>query len=193
MVTAKFNRTKSYFPTEGKLTDKFNGNFRLVVDVTGAEITIPKESFGIGILWKGKAYIVAVNGEAFNSPAELAMTWGEKQPTVADFLKAVGEELPKETTTYSYAWFTGFFVDESNRVAPRQKSVSFAVTDKWNTELLVTVPPFPWDKVLMAAGLGTVLLGVLVIASRRPEYVRRVPEYARRGVEYVRERIPATV
>jgi hypothetical protein len=189
-VDANFVRAESYFPTEGRLNDEFNGNFKLVIEVTSDEpVTIPAGAFGIGVLWKAKPYLLAVNDEPFETPAKIELTWVEP-PTIADFLTAFGEELPEETKTYSYSWITGFFVNEQWIIDPNGQQ--FAVTDKWDTELLVIVEPFPWEKVLMGAGIGAVVLGAMaVLAVRRPEYVRRVPEYARRGVEYVRERIPA--
>ena len=170
MVTAKFDRTQSYFPVEGKLDDKFNDNFKLVVNVTNEGVTIPANAWGIGILWKGEAYIVARNDEDFETPAELTLHYADEPPTIAEFLQALGEELPSETTTYSYSWFTGFFVDEEGNIDPSGEY--FAVTDEWNTDLLVIVEAFPWDKVLMAAGIGVAVLGSMVIVTRRPQYAR---------------------
>jgi len=183
-IDAKFVRAESYFPTEGRLDDKFNGNFKLVVEVTDSEATIPAGAWAVGVLWKGRGYLLATNDRSFKTPARIELSYIGNPPTVADFLTALGEELPEETKSYSYSWITGFRVNEEGYVDPNGQK--FGVTDEWNTELLVIVEPFPWEKVLMGAGIGAVTLGVIAVLARRPQYVRR-------GAEYVRERIPARV
>ena len=180
-MDARFNRELSYFPTEGKLDDDFNHDFRLVIDATGDVCLLP-EAIGVGIRWKGQVGLIWTNREELDLPKRITLSWRERAPTVRELLEILGEEIPTETKSYSYSWVVGFLEDGS-----------MSITDEWKTELLVVVEPFPWDKVLAVAGIGAVGIGALALLSRRPEYARRGVEYARKGVEYVRERIPARV
>jgi hypothetical protein len=178
-IEVEFNRELSYFPTEGRLDDKFNGDFKLVLDVTGDASILPGK-LGVGVRWKGTVYLMWTNEEMVTPPVRITLRWIDEPPTIAEFLTGFGEELPKETTSYSYSWVVGFLEDDL-----------IDIVDEWKTELLVIVPPFPWDKILIAAGVGAVALGTMAVLAKRPQYARRAYEYARRGVEYVRERIPA--
>ena len=156
-VTLKFDRDRSYFPLAGKLSDKFNGRLKLVII---AEVSEPQTAdIGLAILWKGTPYNmghIVINFEEAGT-YEIVASWGEVEPpTLAEFIQQFGEELPKETTEYPYSWLVGT-LDGSQ----------LTVHDKWDTSLLVEVPPFPWEIVLPVAGLAVAGLGLAIVMGRK--------------------------
>jgi len=83
------------------------------------------------------------------------VVWAEEPPTIAEFLQDLGEELPEETTEYSYSWIVG-----------KKTNDTMTVDDKWDTSLLVEVAPFPWEVVIPITGVVVALVGLAIIARR---------------------------
>jgi len=175
---AKFDRNNSWFPTEGHLDDKFNDDFVLYTIITNVEKTIPAGGYFFGVKWKSKNIILGTNSTPITEDTAGKWRWREI-PTIADLLKLFGEELPKETTTYSYSWITGFIINENGEIDPNGQYIY--VTDEWKTNLLVIVEGFDWTKWLAITGIGIAGVGLIAIIgkSRAMGYARRAGEYAR--------------
>jgi len=155
-ATFKFDRERSYFPLSGKLSDEFNRNFKMVII---AEVTEPQTlDVALAVRWKGRAYALGVETIRFPEAGsyEIVATWTEKPPTIAELLKAFGEEPPEKTTEYPYTWLAGWLEDSR-----------MTVTDEWDTSLLVEIPPFPWEIVLPVAGLAIAGIGLAYVATRK--------------------------
>jgi len=154
-VTLKFDKDESYFPLAGKPDDPFDDNFKLVViaDVTVAQTF----NFGLVVRWKGVAYLVYEEPIDFDEAGtyKLEISWAET-PTIGDFIQAFGEDIPKETTEYSYSWIVGEVLDSQ-----------IAVHDEWPTSLLVEIVPFPWEKVILGTGVAIGALGLGYVALKR--------------------------
>ena len=167
VLSAEFDRQQSYFPVEGKPGDPFNGNFKMVVNLTG-DVTVPANVWFIGFVWKGQVLVLATHPEPVTPPVTIYTVWKEDMiPTFADVLGYFGEEVPTETKTYEYKWATGFLIDEDGNLDPNGGYAG--ATDLWNTQMVVRIEGFPWDKVAMFAGIGVAALGGLVLMSMSKE------------------------
>ena len=176
---AKFDRTETVFPTRLKLDDEFNGNLKLVIHVASdTTLGVPKGTVFVGVKWGGKNYILGYNERDFVTPEKLIFSFAVP-PTVETFLRLMGEPIPKKETTYNYSWITGFRVSAEGYLDPWGDY--HTVTDELPATLTVEIPQFPWDKVAIGAGVGVLILGALIAASRGGV------------VERVRERLPARV
>jgi len=156
-VTLKFNKDESYFPLAGKPDDPFDDNFKLVViaEVTAAQTF----NLGIVVLWKGVAYLIHEEPLDFKETGtyKLPFVWAsETSPTIGDFIQTFGEDIPKETTEYSYSWMVGEVLDSM-----------MSVHDEWPTSLLVEIVPFPWEKVILGTGVAIGALGLGYVALKR--------------------------
>ena len=192
MIVNKFIKELSWFPTEGKLDDLFNHNFKLVIKVYDEEDPnkkhkIPVGTVGVALMWKGNIYKFATNTTEAETPAQATIKW-TKPPTIREFLEALGEPIPEETTVYSYSWLAIVKVNQNGELDPNGK---WACTDKWDAQLLVKVPAFDVNKILMYAGIGLVGLGVLTLLGRERayEYAKRAYEYAKKAPEFIKERV----
>jgi len=153
-VTFSFDRDASYFPLSGKLDDLFDDKFKLtiIINVEDPETV----TLCVAVLWKGVAYVLLEEELSFTEAGVYIgeVTWVEP-PTIAEFLQMFGEELPGETTEYSYSWIVG-----------KKLNDEMSTDDKWDTSLLVEVAPFPWEIALPLAGIAVAITGI-VIAARK--------------------------
>ena len=151
-----FDHDESYFPTTGKLSDLFNGEFGMQIDVTVDEAALAFLVIG----WRGMDYrlaVIPIECEEYPCSGQMRIEWEEdKEPTIQEWLESLGEPTPSKTTNYSYTWKTGYMVSETEGY----------VTDSWNANLLVEVSAIPWGIILPVAVVGVVGLGI-VLSKRK--------------------------
>jgi len=187
-VGAKFDRQDSWFPVEGQPSDPFNHNFKLAIEIySTAPCTIPARTSFVAIQWKGKLHLLAINKEPIKLPFRTSITWHGNPPTIAQLLRYLGEEVPSETTSYSYEWVLGFIIDEYGRINPNGDRVGIA--DRWPTNLLVIIKGWPVDKILAAAGLGAMVMGMLALASNSGSIRPYVYQYGLAAKQFVTQRV----
>ena len=147
-----FDHNASYFPTAGRLSDLFNGEFKLQTNFTVDEAT--NAFFVIG--WRGMDYLLAsvpIECEEYSCSGQMWIEWGEGEASaIQEWSESLGEPVPKETTNYSYTWKTGYMVSETEGY----------VTDSWDANLLVEVSAIPWGIILPVVAVGAVGLGIVV-------------------------------
>lgn len=152
-----FDHNASYFSTAGKLSDMFDGAFKLQTNFVVNETT--NAFFVIG--WRGMDYLLAVipiECEEYPCSGQMWIEWGEgEEPTIREWLESLGEPVPKETTNYSYTWKTGYMVSATEGY----------VTDDWDANLAVGVSAIPWNIILPVAAVGVVGLGIALSKRER--------------------------
>jgi len=169
MIVCKFDRRKTWFPDEGKLQDKFNSNLKIVMkcffkEKPSKRDTVPPRTIALGVLWKGKAYGLWINQQPIQIPVEISLgpLYIENRIiTIEEFIKLFGEEVPKETTIYSYKWLA--LVKHNGR---------WYITDELDAQLLVKVGLLADNKKVLIAGLGLAGLGLGLILIKDKEKIR---------------------
>ena len=153
----KFDHTASYFPVSGKLEDKFDKNFKLVINMSIDEAT----TFFLAISWKGTNYLIVKEPiDCTNYPCSgtITVTWKEgEEPTIKELLENLEEPIPTKTTAYSYSWITGYLTNETEGVK----------TDQWDAELLVEIPSIPWHIIIPVAAIGVTAAGIAIAMSKK--------------------------
>jgi len=170
MIVCKFDRRKTWFPDEGRPQDKFNSNLKIVMrvfdkDKPSKSGIVPPRTIALGVLWKGKVYGMWINSQQINIPTEISLgpmyVRGENRVvTIKEFLELFREEVPKETTIYSYKW-----------LALVKHEGKWYITDELEAQLLVKVG-LVFDKKVLIAGLGLAGLGLGLILIKDKEKIR---------------------
>lgn len=148
-----FVKEMCYWPEEIGLEEKFPPKW--VIQNQGDA----GEAF-FGMTYKGKNYLILVNGqETFHMDANTQgeLTCGEV--TIKDFFAEVDEF--KENTTIEIQWLVGYY-DASSQ--------GYFLTDTWVCRTYVKVGgglPVPTWMVAAGLGLGTLLIGGVVLSTRR--------------------------
>lgn len=148
MKDLKFNKPESHFVWRGELTDMFSDYRLLTVNFTIDELT---QAF-IGIRWTDgvdylldSAAVIKCPEEEYPCSGVITLEW-EAEPTIANWLNALGEPIPKTTTKYDHTEFiTGYLIGQEGYV-----------TDMWDTKLLVETAEIPWNIIVSTAAIGIV-------------------------------------
>lgn len=151
-----FVKDLCYWPEEIGLEEKFAPKWVLQNQGDAGEAFF-------GITYKGKSYIILVDGQrTFHMDANTQGTLTCGEVTIKEFFAEIDEFT--EDTTIEIQWLVGYY----NASAPEGQQ--YPVTDIWTTRTYIKVGaglPVPTWLVAAGLGLGTLLIGGVVLATRR--------------------------
>lgn len=149
-----FDRDNSYWATNLKADDPFNGNFKLIVTV--GDISENKDIL-VAVKYKGLHYALGI-AEDVPPNQTLTMTWSETPPTIREFIESLGGEIT-ETGTIPIAWETGYLISETQ----------FVLTDAIDTDIYVEVAGIDMMKMAIIGGviIGAGAIGYAMLSKRK--------------------------
>lgn len=155
-LTQSFDRSKTYFPTEGKLSDPFNGEFKLVVDVTITNAPVT-EIIAVGFRKprSNTVWLLGYGEKTYSNDGTETEEWWwnpDSIPTVEEFFINIYPDM-KEGETYDYDWVCGILREG-------ESGWLIYLHDTWSTSFTVTkesiVPPVD-QNMLIIGGIAAVL------------------------------------
>jgi len=149
----RFVAEECYFPTARKLDEPFDEKFKLVVTIRRARYAY--HAF-VGVTWKGVHHALGITEKPVEAGKDytLTMTW-KTTPTTREFLEAFKEPLTKRTTTYSYTWIAGYYINGRGEIRCSLPA-----------ELTVEVPKI-WMPILVGVGAVGIAGGLAYAALKK--------------------------